>query len=338
MKVLILSTIKDVHARTVIEKLQKMNVDYKLLCLDEFMGSSNVAIEMSTKNFSNRLTVNDGEILDLQTFQSVWNRRPGSIKAQTMPEPWIEQMVEGEAQSVIGGLFRSLPCLWVNHPGKNNECAFKLWQLEVARRVGLAIPDTIVTNDPQLVREFYDSCDGKIIYKLLGEQSAYHYPKFEFPLGMPTMLVSPADYEHLDQVSLSPHLFQRCIEKAYELRVTIVGKKIFAVQIDSQAGQGAIDWRLDYSVPMAPYELPPAVHESCLNLLLTLGLNYGALDFCVTPEGEYVFLEINCGGQYYWLEHRTNLPISEEVAKLLSGRSEPLISSNVCIAPTNPHI
>lgn len=34
-------------------------------------------------------------------------------------------------------------------------------------------------------------------------------------------------------------------------------------------------------------------------------------------ENEFVFLEINPGGQYEWLEHETRLPFSETIADVL---------------------
>ncbi len=129
----------------------------------------------------------------------------------------------------------------------------------------------------------------------------------------------------LGRVIHAPHLFQRNIEKDCDLRVTVVGKEVFCIRIDSQLGSGKVDWRNDYSVPMTPFELPHEIKSRCLELMRRLRLNYGAIDFVLTKDGEYFFLEINCAGQYIWIEHRTDLPISEEIAKLLSGQSEPLI-------------
>jgi D-alanine-D-alanine ligase-like ATP-grasp enzyme len=62
-----------------------------------------------------------------------------------------------------------------------------------------------------------------------------------------------------------------------------------------------------------------------MKLMQELGLNYGALDFCVTPEGEHYFLEVNCAGQYMWLEECTDLKLSKEMALLLAGKSEPIV-------------
>ena len=44
-----------------------------------------------------------------------------------------------------------------------------------------------------------------------------------------------------------------------------------------------------------------------------LGLVYGALDFIVTPDNRWIFLEINCMGQYLWIEELTGLQISSAI-------------------------
>jgi len=40
----------------------------------------------------------------------------------------------------------------------------------------------------------------------------------------------------------------------------------------------------------------------------------------VTPDGEYVFFEINASGQFQWIEYATGLPITEAlVDQLIAG-------------------
>jgi glutathione synthase/RimK-type ligase-like ATP-grasp enzyme len=53
-----------------------------------------------------------------------------------------------------------------------------------------------------------------------------------------------------------------------------------------------------------------------------LGLNFGAVDMILTPDGRYVFLEINPNGQWGWVEDLTGMPISEEIIGLLTQSSK----------------
>ncbi len=48
-----------------------------------------------------------------------------------------------------------------------------------------------------------------------------------------------------------------------------------------------------------------------------LNLTYGALDFIVTNDNQWYFLEINPMGQFLWIEDLTNLQISKEIANWL---------------------
>ena len=57
-------------------------------------------------------------------------------------------------------------------------------------------------------------------------------------------------------------------------------------------------------------------------LVRRLGLHYGTIDMVLTPDGRYVFLEINPNGQYLWIEKQSGLPITEAVCDLLARESQ----------------
>jgi len=48
-------------------------------------------------------------------------------------------------------------------------------------------------------------------------------------------------------------------------------------------------------------------------------LSFGAIDLLLTPTGEYVFLEINPNGQWYWLELITGIPLTNAMCDVLTG-------------------
>jgi hypothetical protein len=50
-----------------------------------------------------------------------------------------------------------------------------------------------------------------------------------------------------------------------------------------------------------------------------MGLRYGAADLILSTAGEYVFLEINAGGQFLFVEIHGEIPISEAIADALIG-------------------
>jgi len=326
MNVLILSTPQDVHAQAVSKHLSQLSAKHWFFRFEQLIPDTKLHLTIETPESNCSLKLIDGRQINFKEIDSVWFRRPGTVQYSGLPEPWMDAMVRNEGAQFVAGIFRSLDCLFVNHPGRDFDCSFKLWQLEVARRVGLTVPKTIVTNLPEAVAEFYERCNGEVIYKLIGERSNFYLPKCESAFGVPTLAMTKEDIGHLSQVAIAPHLFQERIDKVYDIRVTAMGTRLFPVKIDSQAGTGKLDWRTDLSVPMELIALPKDVNDACLRLLKELGLNYGAIDLCVDKAGRHVFFEINCAGQYLWMEKRIEgLELSLELAKLLSGQSEPMV-------------
>jgi glutathione synthase/RimK-type ligase-like ATP-grasp enzyme len=134
-----------------------------------------------------------------------------------------------------------------------------------------------------------------------------------------TGLVSAETLANLDLIRITPGIFQERIDKSYELRITVIGSRIFAVKIDSQAlAETQLDWRhaqhdVAYEVATLPNEITMKINA----FMQSLGLVYGAFDFIVTPDGRYVFLEVNPGGAYMWVEAATGLAITPALADAL---------------------
>jgi glutathione synthase/RimK-type ligase-like ATP-grasp enzyme len=117
--------------------------------------------------------------------------------------------------------------------------------------------------------------------------------------------------------------FHEELEKALELRVTIVGERVFAASVDSsRMERSKTDWRREgFALIDAwkPYTLQAEVEKALLALMDGFALNYGAIDVIVTPEGKHVFLEVNPAGEFFWLERENGLAISEAIADVMLG-------------------
>ena len=135
-----------------------------------------------------------------------------------------------------------------------------------------------------------------------------------------TEAVSTRDVAYAKTLRFCPVILQAYIPKQVELRITVVGRKVFAAEIRSQeTNHTRHDWRRydHFKTPYFIHELPQDVIQHCVQLVEKLGLCYGAIDMIVTPDGRYVFLEINSNGQYLWVEQATRLVISDAIADLL---------------------
>jgi hypothetical protein len=128
-----------------------------------------------------------------------------------------------------------------------------------------------------------------------------------------------------DLLRSAPGIYQQLIPKAFELRITIMGRCILAAKISSQDTEhGRLDWRrAPDEIKTGPFDLPPAIADLCLRLMARLGIVFGCFDFIVTPEGDYVFLEVNEAGQFLFLEQETRLPLLDRFSEfLLRGRAD----------------
>ncbi len=170
MKVLILASPDDSHAVAVSKHLTAMNAHVDFLRFEEFVQKCSVQFTLGTGERKCSIVRDSGK-LDLYSYSSVWRRRPGGIRSNPFVEPWIAKMVEQEAQAALGGIFDSMNCLWMNHPVNDMRALDKLWQLQIAEKIGLRIPETLVTNEPHAVKAFFEQCNGEVIYKLISEIS-----------------------------------------------------------------------------------------------------------------------------------------------------------------------
>lgn len=84
--------------------------------------------------------------------------------------------------------------------------------------------------------------------------------------------------------------------------------------------RGRSGWRARYDeLRYEVCETPGEVRCGVLAYLREFGLTFGAIDFSVTPDGRWWFLECNPAGQWGWIAEQTGLPIAEAIADELVG-------------------
>lgn len=255
-------------------------------------------------------------VLDLDTVTAVWFRRPGvPVAPAHLGEPHAGFVVE-ESRQFVGDVWETLdaPALPAARPVVLR-AQQKVRQLQLALRLGFDVPATAVGNDPRAVLDLFDHTGGRLITKQVGLTT------LRDELMRYTEPVTHRDIGHVDGVRHCPLIAQARVPKRVELRVTVVGDRVFTAAIDSQRSNHARhDWRRqdDRNTPLSRYDLPDDVADRCVALTRALGLRYSALDLIVTPDDRYVYIEINPSGQYLWVEEETGLPITAAVVDLLT--------------------
>jgi catechol 2,3-dioxygenase-like lactoylglutathione lyase family enzyme len=323
--IVILSVKDDPHVTFTEAHLGRRGIPYLVLSPAEVLSGLRVVARIHQDRVQTLIHDDDrGRWIDLEEVWSIWFRRPRDF-SEAVPglDDDAKKFVVGEARHTSRGLFGNYTGLWVNDPMRTLLANYKLHQLALARQVGFNVPDTLITTDPARARAFYEEHDGRIVHKA---QSTPIFKIADEYRVTYTTRIQPRHLPLLDCVAHCPGLLQELIPKAFEVRVTVFGERCFALRIDSQADERTRDdWRRFQDPSVIPYtvwELPEPLQRQCAELMSRLGLVYGAFDFIVDPQGEYVFLEVNPHGQWAWVEELTGMPLADALIDLLvSGRA-----------------
>lgn len=257
-----------------------------------------------------------GRSIALDDITAAYYRRPGvpMPPASAGTEPDRDYCVE-EWSAVLRSVWNQLDGRWLNSPFEILRAEDKPRQLSEAAAVGFRLPDTLLTNDYEAAKAFVAEAPtiGKPLRKALVEGDAGDAVLF-------TSRVDPLVEEDRQAVSMAPVIFQREIAKSCDVRVTVVGKLVFAVAIHSQSREEtSVDWRKGARPDLLHeiIDLPPETKARCVALTERLNLSYGAIDLILDRNGEHWFLEINPNGQWAWIEHRTGAPIAAAIVDRL---------------------
>lgn len=320
-RILIVTQELDPHADAMVGVLARRGIRPVRFHTRDFPTKASVSFSVGDGEDLRASLSFDGETVSSEEIKSVWYRRPDTCLIDGELSQTERRIAEEESEETLRSLYRGLDGLWVNRIDRNRYAGSKVVQLRKARELGLRVPDTLITNDQKQLVEFYHAHDGNIVVKM--QKTAFWAP--ESGLGLYTSKVDLEKLKHAGLLQKCPCVFQENVQKDVELRVTVIGRRVFAAALRSrEVAAAAVDVRrATMTVPHEAHALPRAIEEKVLGLMRSFGLQYGAIDMIVTPEGEHVFLELNPNGQFGWIQERTGLPLYEAMADLLiSGREE----------------
>ncbi|WP_339913762.1 MvdC/MvdD family ATP grasp protein [uncultured Brevundimonas sp.] len=325
-RALIVTDTSDLHADQVAVKLGAVGHTPFRLNLDAFPRDFDMTLSFAEGCWRGGLThLPSGDVLPVETIGAVWMRKKADFSYRSGDLlPQEKAYADGEMEHILFSMLYSLDCFWMSHPLAVRGASWKGEQLQRAARMGFDVPPSMITNRRADVEAFRRTIGGEMIFKtlsspILGADEVAAEDRIAGHLS--TTLITDEDDDLLDAVAELPSFFQPNVLKAYELRVTIIGDRVFAAKIHSQDDpRTAIDCR-DMSAEIS-YEadnLPAEVSRRCLEFVHSYGLTYGAIDLIVTPEGRYVFLENNPVGQFLFVEQLVpSLDMTSHVARCLA--------------------
>ncbi|KTD25396.1 Glutathione synthase/Ribosomal protein S6 modification enzyme (glutaminyl transferase) [Legionella lansingensis] len=306
MKILILTQVEDTHAIAVQLALSDMNHHIRLFFTADQPTRLTNSVFIDNRHYEWKSFDEDNSIAD-NDYDVVWWRRAR--------KPYLakDRVHAGDYKFAVreNNLFyESITCniapdaWWINPKSAATMANYKLLQLRKACECGMPIPETLCSNDAQDIRHFLLKNENEgVIYKPLCSNVWFEDDKIR--VGYTTK-VTLSDLPKNELLQLVPGIFQKEIKKKYELRITCFGNYIVAARIDSQVHpEGITDWR---AIPpdrlsVEPYELPSILSDKIRRFMRSMGLVFGALDFIVTEDNNYIFLEVNEQGQFLWLEN-----------------------------------
>lgn len=291
---------------------------------DTFPAEAKISGRFDGKNYRQIITTQDYE-LDLAEISAIWYRRLklGSGLGQRIEKKYYKPTID-ESNVSFWGVINGSTAFQLDTYMKHRIAANKFKQLELAEKLGMNIPPTLVTNNMSELKKFHKEQEGDVIMKMHHSFAIYDQQGSES-----VVFTNEFTEEFLEDeagLHLCPLTFQKNIRKLRELRVTVVGNQIFSAAVDSQKVETAqTDWRVEGELLLDDwyeYDIPDTLQEQILKLMDLYQLNYGAFDFIETHSGDFYFLEVNSGGEFMWLDTLFKGEISKSIALVLLNKEE----------------
>lgn len=310
---------EDFHAVAVAWALERAGA--KVILWDG-LGMRDDAALVHVPGASPALRMGAYEITDIR---SLWFRRPVPYLPLEGVDPGSMKFVCNELKSAHGSLaatLRSRAALTIGdwHP---IDAATKGLQLDVAVACGFRIPATLITNDPAEIARFRITQPAVLVKHFTPHVWSSEQQRRAWQCG-PVVIARDRILDE-SAIRVCPAIYQAVVDKVCDLRVTVIGRRIFTARILRHDGVAPLDWRPASLLPgelvMDVYTLDEATQASIIKLMDMLDLRYGCIDLAVDHNGHLYFFEINTGGQFLFIDdHIPQMNLLGEMAGfLLSG-------------------
>lgn len=318
--ILVIGSIGDEPAAYVCSRMLDRDVDFMLFDSRQYPKDCDLTWGVENGEFKGFIR-QGSRLVDLAEIRSVYLRDMDTLPApgQVVSPEKIQQ--DSCNLSVLRGFIERAPLLVVNRfsgAATNNS---KPYQAQIISDY-FRVPKTLVTNSPGEVRDFYDQCRGRVIYKSVS--------------GIRSIVrrVQPDDLRRLEQIRVCPTQFQEWVPGT-DVRVHTVGRRIFAAEILSDAVDYRYASREGMARVMRDITLPTDVAARCLAVTAAVGLYMGGVDLRRSPDGEYYCFEVNPSPGFTFFEANTGHGIADALIDLLlEGKQDdeimvPASSSNL---------
>jgi glutathione synthase/RimK-type ligase-like ATP-grasp enzyme len=326
MTVLIVSMPNDYESASVQWALRKLGTECDILYTCDLAGGAEWSYRPDAPDSLDTEFRGARQHFDFQRYSTVWMRRPNIL----IPRPALADRFEQSAaerdcsqfmRSMIGRVERGK--FVASRFDAMRTCNSKPFQFSVAREIGLPLPPTLISNSRERILRFFHEHGGRMVYKAL-TANAFMLADGNSTFA-PTSLIQDEALLRENDLASTPGICQPVIDKTAEIRVTILGRSVFAVEKTFPRRSAAlhVDWRgMNTGAVYREHTLPAPIVEQSIRLLRELGLVMGMFDFLLDREGNYHFLEVNPQGQFMWADQHAGVGLNhlEGMAQFLRSR------------------
>ena len=300
MTILILGGEDDEHAAHMLDHLSSRGADVALVDSRWFPGELSLSFE--PRGGAGALGLPGGREIAFEAVEAVYWRAYHGVHTPELPDREQGFIAFNDARGLFESVLLRLDARWVNGWNAFHLHQTKPVQLAIVADLGLAVPATLVTNDGERLVAFAKAHPQAIFKPVQGGAHARRLTRAH---------LEPAN---LDNLALAPVTVQEEVPGT-NVRVFVAGEGVLACEIATEA----LDYREDPAVRIVPHPLPDRMREASLAAAVALDLAWTGIDFRLTPEGRYVFLEANPSPMFLGFEERTGLPLTDSLAALLLG-------------------
>lgn len=303
-----------VESAAFITALRGAGLPYFFLDYREFMRRGTIALGVGAAG-AGTLRLDHAELRLRDVAAVVWHP-PLPVVTQLALRPVSRHLHLHRWMQALRDLAGLLPrdTIWMPAPpiGGSNDWQEKLAELALAAELGLAVPESLSTNDLAAAAAFIRRHGGRVLFRDFSRTRIRFRTVFadRRPSRLRTLVASPC-------------VFQQYIDKAFDVRAVVIGRRVFACRIDSQASPAArVDWRVydNARVRWDRMRLPRRVDRALVALTTRLGLTWASCDLVKAREGGFHFLEVNRPGLTYWLQPFVGLDVPHEVVRFVAAR------------------
>lgn len=180
----------------------------------------------------------------------------------------------------------------------------KPYQMQLIANQGFKVPETLVTNSPDLVLKFLGKHQN-IIYKSISSTRSI------------VKLLTKDDIQRLDDIRWCPTQFQEYIE-GMNVRVHVIGDEVFATAIESNGVDYRYSKKDDGISKLKETTLSNELTVKCVKLAKSMGLAFAGIDLKFTPDNRVYCFEVNPSPAFSYYEEGAGQPIANAVARYLA--------------------